>query len=171
MEEWKEHPSYECILVSNFGNIKSKITNNLYTQRLRRDGYQDASIYLGRNLGKKRRALVLVHRLVAQTFLPNPNNLPFIDHINRDKTDNNVENLKWASRSTNNHNRIFKKTSIYKGVSWNKTFEKWQSAVQRNKKRYHCGYFDDEHEAAEAYNSKAIELYGDNASLNTIRKM
>ena len=46
-----------------------------------------------------------VHRLIAQTFIPNPNNLPEVDHINNNRTDNNYKNLRWVTRSTNNFNR------------------------------------------------------------------
>ena len=43
----------------------------------------------------------LVHRLVAEGFIPNPDNLPEVHHINEDKTDNRVENLMWVSREEN----------------------------------------------------------------------
>lgn len=46
-----------------------------------------------------------VHRLVAETFIDNPDNLPFIDHIDRNPTNNSLENLRWASCQTNNLNR------------------------------------------------------------------
>lgn len=50
----------------------------------------------------------LVHRLVAETFIPNPDNLPEVDHINRNKECNSVIsgncNLRWCSHSSNNHN-------------------------------------------------------------------
>ena len=47
------------------------------------------------------------HRLVAEKYLPNPNNLPQVDHINRVRHDNRVENLRWVSRQDNCDNRVF----------------------------------------------------------------
>lgn len=50
----------------------------------------------------------LLHRLIAKLFIPNPDNKPFIDHINGCKTDNKVENLRWCTYSENNNNPITK---------------------------------------------------------------
>jgi hypothetical protein len=47
------------------------------------------------------------HRLVAEKYLPNPNNYPQVDHINRVRHDNRVENLRWVTRQQNCENRIF----------------------------------------------------------------
>ena len=47
------------------------------------------------------------HRLVAEKYLPNPNNLPIVDHIDRNRQNNRLENLRWVTIPTNNANRIF----------------------------------------------------------------
>ena len=54
-----------------------------------------------------------IHRLLALTFLPNPNNFPIIDHIDRNRTNNNLDNLRWCDYSTNNRNKDLKKFSLY----------------------------------------------------------
>lgn len=62
--------------------------------------------YLTVNLSKDGKALnKTVHRLVAKAFIPNPEGLPEIDHINGDKTNNMVENLQWISHVENNRKR------------------------------------------------------------------
>ena len=61
-------------------------------------GYRKVSL---RNPLTKRSTIVGVHRLVAQAFIPNPDNLPEVNHINEDKSDNRVENLEWCTRRQN----------------------------------------------------------------------
>ena len=90
--------------VSNFGRILSLNYNKtgkpeLMTPRKRKDGYFQVNL---RKNGEYKTCSL--HRLVAQTFLPNPNNLPQVNHIDQDKTNNRVENLEWKSPKDNcNH--------------------------------------------------------------------
>lgn len=67
----------------------------------------------------------LVHRLIAQAFIDNPNNYPIVDHINQNKYDNRIENLRWVDYSTNSQNVSRKKPE--KAGYWNEDFdEHWK---------------------------------------------
>jgi len=112
---------------------------------------------------------VLVHRLVF--FIHNGYLPRIVDHINRDRLDNRIENLRdcasYAANGWNAEPRIGF-TSKYKGVSRAKTKGKWRASANYNKKPKYLGYFDDENEAAIAYNKFAMEHYGEYAVLNEI---
>ena len=89
------------------------------------------------------------HRLI---FLMHKGYLPkTIDHINGDKLDNRIENLRAATVGQNQHNRKTNanNTSGYKGVWWNKASKKWAAGIKLEGKRIHLGYFDNVEEAAE----------------------
>jgi hypothetical protein len=96
-----------------------------------------------------------------------------VDHINRDKLDNRRENLRLCNMSESNCNRgniNFKRkqeiTSNYKGVWWDKT--KWRAAVTVNNKKIYLGRFDNEQDAAIAYNEAAKKYFGEYAYLNEL---
>lgn len=103
MEEvWKNIEGYDDYQVSNLGRVKStQYHNGTYERLLKpcKDKYCYLSVRLYKN-GKGK--MNKVHRLVAQAFLDNPDNLPFINHRDECKTNNVVENLEWCDRKYNN---------------------------------------------------------------------
>lgn len=115
-EIWKPISGYENLYeISNLGNIRShhnyRSKNHLITPRLKQGYYQ---IGLRKN---SKRKWFLVHRLVAKTFISNPNNLPCVNHKDENKLNNSVENLEWCTYHYNNTygdriNKCVEKTSI-----------------------------------------------------------
>lgn len=104
MEIWKNIPNYDGLYqISSYGRVKSLKygKERILYQHLTSKGYY--IVALSKN-GKVNR--FLVHRLVAESFIDNPDGKLEIDHINGDKTDNNVKNLHWVTRIENLHNPI-----------------------------------------------------------------
>lgn len=90
----------------------------------------------------------------------------WIDHINRDPSDNRVENLRIVDATQSNHNRGWAKRKGYKGVMKDPNCNKFRAQIQHQKKIYYLGLFSTSEEAARARDAKALELYGENALLN-----
>ncbi len=103
----------------------------------------------------------MAHRIV---FLWHHGYLPEqdIDHIDGNRTNNRIENLREATRSQNNGNSKIARnnTSGYKGVQWCKTTKKWRSVIWINNKRKCLGRYDDIENAAKAYHEAAIVYFG-----------
>jgi len=76
-----------------------------------------------------------LHCLLAQTFIDNPENRPFIDHINHNRLDNRLSNLRWVTNQENDHNKSIAKNnkSGYQGICLSKS-NTWRACISINKK-------------------------------------
>jgi hypothetical protein len=91
------------------------------------------------------------------------------DHINHNRLDNRIENLRIATPLQNSWNMLKQNrncTSKYKGVIWVKGKKKWRAKLTFKGRPVFIGYFDDERAAAQAYDTRAKELFGEFAALN-----
>ena len=128
-----------------------------------KEGYWNVGIKL-----KNKTTLFSVHRIIY--YLTTKNNIDhlFIDHIDRNPSNNTINNLRCATNQQNSFNAIKTKlsTSNYKGVSWDKKRKKWRAQITINYKKIYLGSFKEETDAAMAY-SKAAQFYqGSFAVLN-----
>lgn len=91
-----------------------------------------------------------------------------VDHLNGDGRDNRKANLRIATAQQNNWNRIYhkKSSSRYTGVTWEKSRKKWRADIYENRRKKFLGFFDDEKEAAKAFDRVAKERRGEFARLN-----
>ena len=148
-EIWKDIKVYEGkYQVSNLGNIKN--LNHLNSKKIKimclkkhKKGYFQIELHKN-NISKT----FLVHRLVAEAFIPNPNNYPIINHIDLNKNNNCVDNLEWCNQSQNmKHSYILKSTTekprkLYKKIFQcdleNNIIKIWDNICEiKNIKNYH----------------------------------
>ena len=114
--------NYPNYLIYSDGRVFSKYKNKFLKEQNFKDGYKIVGLCKD---GKEKK--FLIHRLIGIHYIPNPENKPTIDHINRDPSDNRVENLRWATQSEQNENKGIRKDnkSGHKGISFRKYSQKW----------------------------------------------
>tara|TARA_R110000868_G_scaffold258046_2_gene515291 strand:- start:431 stop:886 length:456 start_codon:yes stop_codon:yes gene_type:complete len=121
MELWKEIENFKNYDVSTFGNIRNNKTNKILKYNPNQKGYYLVTLY-----GDIRKTLA-IHRLVACAFIENEKNYLQVDHIDRNKTNNNVENLRWVTQQYNMWNKMHKNIHINSRglyqVSYNTSFK------------------------------------------------
>lgn len=110
IEQWKtiiDYPDYE---VSNLGRVRSfKFgKEKILSSRIDKDGYLIANLWKN---GEQKTCKV--HRLVAQAFLPNPNNYPQVNHKDENKQNNCVDNLEWCTNQYNHEYSFAKQVGQY----------------------------------------------------------
>lgn len=100
MEEWRDVIGYEeYFQVSNLGRIYSKRTSKILKQTICKTGYYTVATKIGGRNGKS--LCFKVHRLVAEAFIYNLENKPFVNHKDGNKLNNSQENLEWCTQSEN----------------------------------------------------------------------
>lgn len=128
--EFFETP-YKGYYASKSGDIFSVKTKKCLTPKIDKDGYCEYALTLDSKI-----KFVRGHRILAETFLPNPDGKETVNHKNGDKSDNRVENLEWATYSENNHHR-FDVLHCYKPVKWLFTCE-YKNKIISNLSKKDC---------------------------------
>ena len=129
--EIQGYPNY---LIYQDGRIWSKPGKGRFLkQAVTHDGYHRVGLYRD-NKGK----FFSVHRLVAIHYIPNPDNKPEVDHINQDRSDNRLENLRWVTSLENSENMGTNKnnTSGHKNIYYQKKSDGWKFEKMINRKTY-----------------------------------
>ena len=125
MEKWKPIIGFEeHYEVSSFGRVRNKHTNYLLKPIKCSNGYFKVC------LTYSTKKYALIHRLVATAFLPNPFNLPCVNHIDENKGNNNIENLEWCTVQYNvtyGKNTLVRNHTVYQYSMDNKLIKKWDS--------------------------------------------
>lgn len=139
MEEvWKDIKGYEGFYqISNLGRVKSLIRKNVLKEKIikggiQKNGYKFVLLYKDKNS-----KIFRVHRLVAEAFIPNPNKYKEVNHIDENKTNNNVENLEWCTRKYNCSYGNFNESKIKKVIQYDiigNYIREWSSITEAQKK-------------------------------------
>lgn len=117
-EIWKDIEGYEGLYqVSNLGRVKRLKGKYRKSERILKQGINKQGYLLVCLCKDNTHKMGRVHRLVAQAFIPNSENKPQVNHIDEDKTNNNVDNIEWmTAKENNNHGSRNVRSAISKGT-------------------------------------------------------
>jgi hypothetical protein len=95
----KEHPIHKGYFITEDGKVFSSHTNKFLSQEIDRSGYKIVTL-------RKYNKHFKVHRLVAETYIPNQENKPQVNHIDRNRSNNNLSNLEWVTSKENAMHKV-----------------------------------------------------------------
>ena len=157
-EEFKvilDFPSYQ---ISNKGTIK-----NIQRGTIVKPSKAKSDYYYFQVMKNSKKHNLYIHKLIGEYFIPNPDNKTIVDHIDRNRTNNDISNLRWASKSENAINCKIREdnTSGCRGVCFNKRSKLWLARINLNNSVTNIGYFKNYEDAVIARQNKELELYGE----------
>lgn len=114
MEIWKTVEGFNNYEISNYGNLKNKVTGRYKKLTTNKEGYIRTSISNG-----EKTVSIAVHRLVALAFIDNPDNKPIVNHKDSNRANNIASNLEWATASENAKHMVEQGNSIDKNGTAN----------------------------------------------------
>lgn len=137
-EIWKDVKNFENkYQISSFGRLRNKYSGHIYKLTNKNDNYFSVVLY-----DKGQKKSIKIHKLVAEAFIPNPENKPQVDHIDLNKQNNRVENLRWVTALENIQHNIEKNNFYYVGF-YNKTkINKKGKIVQFDKNMNKIGVYN-----------------------------
>ena len=167
-EEYKTVDDFEDYEVSNYGNVRKVSTGETLRQSIYK-GYSRVDLFKNWERYDMVQKTIDVHRLVALTFIPNPLNKRIVDHIDRDKLNNHIDNLRWATHSQNGMNRSAPKSnkSSQTGVHYDKSNKKWTAQIGLNRKNIYLGRFENFEDAVKARLAGEQKYYEDFQPIQT----
>lgn len=148
VERWHKIEGFEDYQVSNLGRARSFKNGKVSILKPKGRRYLQITVY-----GKEGKDQPLLHRLVAFYFVPNPLNLPEVNHKDLDKTNCAASNLEWCNKRENvsHFNNTKDRSSKYTGVHLIKKTRKFMARIETKGKRIYLGVYDTEAEAHQAY--------------------
>ena len=154
-EEFRVIKDFENYSISNLGNVKNNKNEKILKPMLM-NGYKRVSL---KKNGIK--YYYYIHKLLGEIFLSNPNNKTFINHIDNNKLNNSINNLRWCNideikvnRTVSCNNKCgVKGVYFYGGL--------WEAQITHKKRTYNLGTFKTIEEATTARQKKANELFGE----------
>ena len=162
-EEWRPIEGYPAYEVSSLARVRRVETGRILQPKLN-------GPYLAVNLYKDGRAKTRkIHRLFAEAFIPNPENKSDVDHVNRIKTDNRLENLRWSTHCENTRNkpRQCNNSSGFIGVHYHSQARKFHARIKINRKIISLGLYITAEEAGLVASAARRKAFGEFYNANT----
>ena len=141
-EDFKVIKDFENYEISNLGNIRVTKTGKIKKASINR-------YYTVKLNNNSKSTTYKIHRLIALAFIPNPENKECVDHIDRNKLNNSIINLRWATKSENCINKkvMSNNKSTVSGVCYYPKMGKWRVNIIINGRQKHIGYYENFDEA------------------------